>query len=526
MAEDVLMKEKRRKLQELKDLGINPFPYSFEKKHTSKDINEFNDTLQAEEKSGVIMQTAGRIMTMRNMGKIAFSHIQDEDGKVQLYFAKDTLGETYKLLKKFDLGDIIGVSGEVFKTRTGEVTLDVQSFELLTKSIKALPEKYHGLKDKELRYRQRYIDLIMNQDVKEVFKKRSVMIAAIREFLSARGFMEVETPLLQTQYGGASARPFETHINAWNMKMYLSISPELYLKRLIVGGFEKVFTICKNFRNEGVDMSHNPEFTMIEIYQAYADYNDMMKLIEECYEFCALKINGTTKVTHTVDDKEITIDFKAPWPKKTMAQAIKDELSIDVLNMQKEDLQDFCDANGVEYSSSDSWGDLVLSIFELVEDSIIQPTHIYDMPKEGTPLCKRHRSDDRLNEQCEPIGLGMELGNMYSELNDPDVQLEELKKQVEKGRGGDEESHPMDDDFINAIQVGMPPTGGIGWGIDRMAILLTGAASIRDVILFPTMKPEEVVDTRSKSQIDKEKKALRKAEEAKQAAESAGASTN
>jgi lysyl-tRNA synthetase, class II len=354
-----------------------------------------------------------------------------------------------------------------------------------------LPEKFHGLKDKELRYRQRYVDLIMTPEVKEVFKKRSAIIKAIRNFMESRGFMEVETPLLQTQYGGASARPFKTHINAWNMPMYLSISPELYLKRLIVGGFEKVFTICKNFRNEGVDHKHNPEFTMIEAYQAYADYNDMMKLIEDCYEFCALEVLGTTKVKRVVNEKEVELDFKAPWPRLTMAEAIKKHISIDVDLMSVEDLKEFADKNKVEYKSTDGWGDLVLELFDLVESKIIQPTHIIDMPKEGTPLCKRHRDDARLNEQCEPIGVGMELGNMYSELNDPLVQETELKLQVEKGRGGDEEAHPMDEDFINAIKIGMPPTGGIGWGVDRMIMLLLEQEGIRDVIFFPTMKPEE-----------------------------------
>lgn len=524
---NVLIKEKIRKLGEIKEQGVNPYPYSYNKTHTTTQILD-TYKLKPEEKSPDVVNVAGRIVAMRRMGKATFMHVQDESGKIQVYFRLDDVGkEEYKFLKKLDLGDIIGVKGPLFATRMGEITIDVREYELLTKSILPLPEKFHGLKDKEIRYRQRYTDLIVNPDVKEVFKKRSKIIRSIRNFLDEKGIMEVEVPVLQTIHGGAAARPFETHINAWNMKMYLSISPELYLKRLLVGGFENVFTICKNFRNEGVDHSHNPEFTMIEIYQAYKDYNDMMELIEQCYEYVALEVNGTTKVKHMYKGQEVEIDFKAPWPRMTMAQAIEKHLNINVLTMSKEALLDFANENGLDASGSMSWGDLVLEIFELVEDKIIQPTHVYDMPKEGTPLCKRHRIDDRLNEQCEPIGLGMELGNMYSELNDPFIQEEEFKKQVEKGEAGDDEAQPMDKDFLNAIKTGMPPAGGIGWGIDRMAILMTGVESIRDIILFPTMKPEE--EKKSKSQIDtprnkvseaqetsflsEEKKAKRKAEE-------------
>lgn len=490
---DILTQEKLRKLAEIKAMDINPYPHSYTKIDATKKIKQEFENLQAEEHSGKTVKTAGRIMTLRKMGKASFMHIQDEFGKIQLYVRADQIGdEPYAFLKKLDLGDIIGVEGEVFKTKTGEITINISSFVLLCKSIKPLPEKFHGLKDKELRYRKRYLDLIMNQDVKETFLKRSIMIRAIREFLHKRGVVEVETPLLQTQYGGASARPFKTHINAWNMPMYLSISPELYLKRLIVGGFEKVFTICKNFRNEGVDQSHNPEFTMIEIYEAYADYTDMMKLVEDCYEHACIAVNGTTKVKHIYDEKEVEIDLKAPWPRKTMAEAIKEVCDIDVLSMTAEQLLTYCRQESIE-TESESWGHLVMTIFEeKVEHTIIQPTHIYDMPKEGTPLCKRHRSDDRLNEQCEPIGLGMELGNMYTELNDPHLQKKSLEEQAEQARGGDEEAHPYDADFVEAIETGMPPTGGIGWGIDRMAIVLTGAESIRDVILFPTMKPEDL----------------------------------
>ncbi len=501
MPQDNLIQERIRKLNELRERGINPFPYSYKKDSNSEELKKRFEKLAAEEKTEEKVSLAGRIMQNRNMGKAAFVHIQDEQGRIQLYFREDDLGkEKYRLLRKVDIGDYIGIKGYIFKTKTGEVTVYIEDWEILSKSLKPLPEKHHGLKDKELRYRQRYVDLIMDQNVKEVFKKRSLMLKYIREFMDDRGYMEVETPLLQTQYGGASARPFITHINAWNMPMFLSISPELYLKRLIVGGFEKVYTICKNFRNEGVDQSHNPEFTMIEAYEAYTDYSGMMKLLEECYEYVAKKINGSTKVKHIIDEKEIKIDFKAPWPKMTMLEAIEEYVGIDASNMSTKDLMNFCDKKSLDYDRGASWGDLILTIFELAEEHIIQPTHICDMPKEGTPLCKRHREDERLNEQCEPIGLGMEIGNMYSELNDAQVQEEKFKEQVEKGRSGDEEAHPMDEDFVNALMVGMPPTGGIGWGVDRMAIFLTGVESIRDVILFPTMKPEV------KEEKDKEKK--------------------
>ncbi|MGM5483309.1 MAG: lysine--tRNA ligase [Nanobdellota archaeon] len=495
---DILEKEKKRKLEEIRAMDINPYPYSYKRDSYSYDIKELNSGLEKEQHSENKCSVAGRIISIRRMGRASFMHIKDQKGKIQLYLREDSVGKkNYKFLKKLDIGDFIGAEGEIFKTKTGEVSIYVSEYSILSKSLKPLPEKFHGLKDKELRYRQRYLDLIMNDEVMDIFRKRSIIIKAIREFLDNKGFLEVETPLLQTQYGGAKARPFETHINAWDMKMYLSISPELYLKRLLVGGFEKIYTICKNFRNEGVDQSHNPEFTMIEIYQAYTDYNDMMKLIEECYEYVSLKVNGNTKINYNANGTYHEVDLKAPWPRLSMAEAIKKYLSIDVKDMSKEELVDFATKNNLEVSANDTWGDIVIEIFELVEEKIIQPTHIYDHPKEGTPLCKSKRDDNRFNEQCEPIGFGMELGNMYSELNDPDLQEKHLSAQAEKGRGGDEEAHPMDNDFINAIKVGMPPTGGIGWGIDRMVMLLTGAESIRDVILFPTMKPEDKEETNS-----------------------------
>lgn len=492
--EEQIIGERKRKISELKESGINPYPHKFERKNTC--LESLNSS------EGSLVKTAGRIMTKRDLGRIIFANLSDESATIQITFQDgETKEEVKSFFKKYvDTGDFVGVEGKIILTKTGQISILVEKIEMLSKAVLPLPEKYHGLKDKEERYRKRYLDLMMNPEVKEIFKKRSQIISAIREFLNEREFMEVETPLLQTQYGGANARPFITKINAWDMKMYLSISPELYLKKLIVGGFEKVYTICKNFRNEGVDFSHNPEFTMIEIYQAYADYNDMMKLIEECWEFCAKKVLGTTKVKRTVEGKEYTIDFKAPWPRLTTLRAIKEYAKIDAGKMSVKELKDFCKKEKIEETPENGcWGEYIDLIYEeFVEKNIIQPTHIIDRPKEGTPLCKRHREDDRLNEQCEPVGLRMELGNIYTELNDPEFQEKLLKEQEEKGRGGDEEAHPMDEDFINALRMGMPPTGGIGWGIDRMAILFTGVESIRDIILFPTMKPVENKEEKGK----------------------------
>jgi lysyl-tRNA synthetase class 2 len=373
-----------------------------------------------------------------------------------------------------------------------------------------MPEKYHGLQDTELRYRKRYLDLMMNPDVKEIFVKRSKMILAVREFFHNKGFMEVETPTLQSIYGGANAKPFVTHINAWNMKMYLSISPELYLKRLIVGGFEKVFTICKNFRNEGADKSHNPEFTMLELYQSWVDYNTMMKHVEECYEYACLKINGTTKVKHIYNGQPVELDFKAPWPRLSMIDAIKKYADIDVKDIDADGVKQLLTNYNIEFEGQFSKGKGIQLLFEeLVEDKLIQPVHITNHPKESTPLCKAHRENPELIERFESFCLGTELTNAYSELNDPIIQRRLLEEQALELRGGSEEAHPMDEDFIEAIEYGMTPTGGLGIGIDRMAVALTGAESIRDVIFFPTMKTM-AGDKTADEQEAKSKEVLRK----------------
>ncbi|MBI2662694.1 lysine--tRNA ligase [Candidatus Woesearchaeota archaeon] len=482
------------KLEEIKKLDINPYPYTFPQTHHAHNLLNKYSTLTAEEKTQDNVSIAGRIMLKRGMGKATFMHIQDQSGKIQIYLREDDLGqEIYDIIaKKTDLGDIIGITGTIFKTKMGEITIHTKSAQLLSKSLLPMPEKYHGLKDIELKYRQRYIDLTVNPEVKEVFQKRSKIIHEIRQYFHEKGFMEVETPTLQTIYGGASAKPFITHINTWDMQMYLSISPETYLKRLLVGGFEKVFSICKNFRNEDVDTSHNPEFTMLEIYQAYVDYNMMMEYLEQVYEKACLAINTTTKVEHIYKGEKVMLDFKAPWRRLSMIDAIKQYANINVSQMTENHLRNFLEDNRIIWEGKLTWGLGVQRIFEeMVEEHLIQPVHIIDHPKESTPLCKHHRNDSRLIERFESFCLGMELSNAYSELNDPLLQRQLLEEQSNQLRAGFENAHPMDEDFVNSIEFGMPPAGGLGFGIDRMAIILTSQNSIRDVILFPTMKPIE-----------------------------------
>lgn len=483
---------KLKKLEEIKAMGINPYPYSFKLNDHARHLKDKYASLAVGEHSKDTASVAGRAMLKRVMGKASFMQIQDQTGPIQLYFQEDILGEKdYQLMaKRTDLGDILGASGTIFKTKTGEVTIEVKKFILLGKSLLPMPEKFHGLKDLETRYRQRYVDLFMNLPSREVFVKRSRMIKFVREFFYDHGFMEVETPTLQTVYGGANAKPFITHINAWDMRMFLSISPELHLKRLLVGGFEQVFTICKNFRNEDVDTTHNPEFTMLEVYQSYVDYTKMMEYMEQVYEQASIALNGTTKVKRLYKGEEVEIDFKAPWKRMTMLESIKHYADIDVSQMSMDHLRNIVEDHRIEIEGEFSWGTGVQLLFEeLVEDKLIQPVHILDHPKESTPLCKSHREDPRLIERFESFCLGMELCNAYSELNDPILQKELLEKQAQELRAGSEEAHPMDEDFIHAMEYGMPPAGGLGFGIDRMAVLLIGVESIRDVILFPTVKP-------------------------------------
>lgn len=486
--EEEILKERLKKINELKRLKINPYPYSFEQKNFASEIAEKFKNLKPEQKTKAQVKVAGRILSTRLLGKINFAHLQDSSGKIQVIVEEKVSGKKIVdfFSKYVDAGDIVGVEGTVMKTKRGELSILVQKLEILTKTLKPLPEKWHGLQDKEERYRKRYLDLITNPEVKEVFLKREKVINALREFMKSRGFIEVETPALQPVYGGAEARPFKTHLHDLKIDMYLSISPELYLKRLIVGGFDKVFTISRNFRNEGIDRTHNPEFTMMECYQTYADYNEIMRLFEQLYESACKKIHGKTKINY----QNIILDFKAPWKRMTFYEALKKYAGMNESTPEKELLKKAKEFK-IENVEKMPRGTLAAEIFKrLVEPNLIQPTIITDHPKETSPLCKLKRTNPDLIERFEPFCMGMELGNAYSEETDPVRQRQLLEEQAKQLRAGKAEAHPMDEDFVNAIETGMPPTGGCGIGIDRMTMLLTNSPSIRDVILFPFMKPE------------------------------------
>ena len=480
-----LMKVRREKLARLQEEGKDPFTITkFNTTHNSKQIKDNYE--QLEEKTVTI---AGRIMAKRIMGKASFCHIQDGEGKIQSYVSINDLGEeSYKQFKEDDIGDIIGITGFVFKTKTGEISIHAKEVTLLSKSLRPLPEKFHGLKDMDLRYRQRYVDLIVNPEVKDTFLKRTAIIKEIRNILDEKGYMEVETPILNTIAGGASARPFITHHNTLDMDMYLRIANELYLKRLIVGGFEKVYEMGRMFRNEGMDIKHNPEFTNIELYAAYQDYHDMMDITEEIISKVAQKVLGTTKITYQGTE----IDLTPSWKRISMIDAIKEVTGVDFNNIETdEEAKKVADELNVELDELKlTRGEIISQVFEAkVEDTLVQPTFIYDYPVEVSPLTKKKPSDPRLTERFEVFIGGREYGNAYSELNDPIDQYERFKKQVEAREAGDEEANMMDDDFVTALEYGMPPTGGLGIGVDRLIMLLTDSASIRDILLFPTMKP-------------------------------------
>ena len=480
-----LMKVRREKLARLQEEGKDPFTITkFNTTHNSKQIKDNYE--QLEEKTVTI---AGRIMAKRIMGKASFCHIQDGEGKIQSYVSINDLGEeSYKQFKEDDIGDIIGITGFVFKTKTGEISIHAKEVTLLSKSLRPLPEKFHGLKDMDLRYRQRYVDLIVNPEVKDTFLKRTAIIKEIRNILDEKGYMEVETPILNTIAGGASARPFITHHNTLDMDMYLRIANELYLKRLIVGGFEKVYEMGRMFRNEGMDVKHNPEFTNIELYAAYQDYHDMMDITEEIISKVAQKVLGTTKITYQGTE----IDLTPSWKRISMIDAIKEGTGVDFNNIETdEEAKKVADELNVELDELKlTRGEIISQVFEAkVEDTLVQPTFIYDYPVEVSPLTKKKPSDPRLTERFEVFIGGREYGNAYSELNDPIDQYERFKKQVEAREAGDEEANMMDDDFVTALEYGMPPTGGLGIGVDRLIMLLTDSASIRDILLFPTMKP-------------------------------------
>lgn len=482
--ENEIYQQRKDKLEALVKEGNNPFEkVRFDKTHYSSDIIDNFEKLD-----GKVVSVAGRMISRRIMGKASFAHLQDNLGKIQFYVRSDTPDVNYEEFKKWDIGDILGIQGTVFKTHKGEVSIHVERMELLSKSLLPLPEKYHGLKDTDLRYRQRYLDLIANPEVKTAFILRSKIISAIREYLDNQGFLEVETPILNTIAGGANARPFETFHNTLGLKMYMRIAPELYLKRLIVGGFEKVYELGRMFRNEGMSVKHNPEFTMVELYAAYNDYKDMMTLTENIYNYVIDKI-GLNKVI-TYDG--IEVNLSAPFVRLTMIDAVKEYVGIDfstetdVQKLKKEVI-----SKGVQ-TESDTWGGLLYAAFDqLVESRLIQPTFVTDYPIEESPLAKKKPSDQRLTERFEMFICGREMANAYSELNDPIDQRSRFLVQAEKRAAGDEEAQMNDDDFVKALEYGMPPTGGLGIGIDRLVMLLTDSPSIRDVILFPTMKPKK-----------------------------------
>ena len=487
-----LLKVRRDKLKELQDSGRDPFLITkYDVSHHSKEIKDNFESLEEKE-----VTVAGRMMSKRVMGKASFCHIQDLKGSIQSYVARDEIGEdAYKDFKKLDVGDIIGVRGFVFRTKTGEISIHAKEITLLSKSLQVLPEKFHGLTNTDVRYRQRYVDLIMNQDVKETFVKRSQILSSIRRYLDNLGFMEVETPVLVQNAGGAAARPFQTHFNALDEDVNLRISLELYLKRLIVGGMEKVYEIGRVFRNEGTDTRHNPEFTLMELYQAFTDYHGMMELTENMYRHVAQEVCGTTLIPYG----EYMIDLGKPFEVITMIDAVKKYSGVDFNEIKTtEEAKKVADEHHVEYEDRHKKGD-ILSLFfeEFVEEHLIQPTFVIDHPIEISPLTKKKPENPELVERFELFILGREMANAYSELNDPIDQRERFLAQEELKALGDEEANSMDEDFLNALSIGMPPTGGIGYGIDRLVMLLTNSPAIRDVLLFPTMKSLDGVNKKN-----------------------------
>ncbi|MCI9379026.1 MAG: lysine--tRNA ligase [Eubacterium sp.] len=478
-----LLKVRHDKLAQLQQAGKDPFRITkFDVTHHSMDIKENYHALE-----GQAVTVAGRMMFKRVMGKASFCNIQDLKGNIQVYVARDSIGEdSYKDFKKYDVGDILGITGEVFKTKTGETSIHASSVMLLSKSLQILPEKFHGLTDTDTRYRQRYVDLIMNQDVKETFIKRSKVLSSIRKFLDGQGFMEVETPMLVSNAGGAAARPFETHFNALNEDFKLRISLELYLKRLIVGGLERVYEIGRVFRNEGLDTRHNPEFTLMELYQAYTDYHGMMDLTENLYRYVAKEVTGSEVITYG----EHTMDLSKPFERISMVDAVKKYAGVDFDAIHStEDAKKLADEHHIEYEARHEKGDILNLFFEeYVEEHLIQPVFIMDHPVEISPLTKKKPENPEYVERFEFFMNGWEMANAYSELNDPIDQRERFEAQERLLAAGDEEANHTDEDFLNALSIGMPPTGGIGFGIDRMVMMMTDSGAIRDVLLFPTMK--------------------------------------
>ena len=479
-----ILKIRRQKLQELQSAGADPFAITkFNVTHKAEDVVVRFDSLEGSEVS-----MAGRVMSKRDMGKAVFCDLLDSTARIQLYLKSDDLSQDFDSVKRLDIGDIIGITGEVFKTRRGEISVKVKDFVLLSKSLRPLPEKFHGLKDVDLRYRQRYVDLIVNPHVKDTFIRRSVIISAIRQFLGERGYLEVDTPILNTISGGASAKPFVTHHNTLDIDLYLRIATELHLKRLIVGGFDKVYEIGRIFRNEGMSIKHNPEFTSIELYAAYCDYHDMMDITEQLIRFCAEKACQTLKISYQGQE----IDLSSAFERITMIDSVKRYAGIDFASFDSDkDAVAAVESIGLSAPDDFGWGKLLNFVFEeKVEARLVNPTFILDYPIEISPLAKKKQGDSRLTERFELFITGREMANAFSELNDPIDQYERFLEQVRARNAGDEEASMMDDDYVMALEYGLPPTGGMGLGVERLVMLLTDSPSIRDVLLFPTMKPE------------------------------------
>ena len=486
------LRVRRDKMNSMREMGIDPFGKKYSRTHTTQEIKEQYDALSKEEldEKEITVTIAGRLMTKRGKGKAGFAHIQDLPGQIQIYVRQDAVGdEAYSLFNSADLGDIVGVTGTVFKTKVGELSVKAKEFTFLTKSLRPLPEKFHGLKDVEQRYRQRYLDLITNQDSKETFIARSLIIQSMRRYLDQQGFLEVETPMLHSIAGGAAARPFITHHNALDMPFYLRIAIELHLKRLIVGGLERVYEIGRVFRNEGVSTRHNPEFTMLELYEAYADFQDIMELTENMVAHIAKEVLGTTKVPYG----EHEVDLEPKWRRLHMADAVKEYTGVDFWKeMSDDEARSLAKEHGIEITEHMTFGHILNEFFEQrIEEKLIQPTFIYGHPVEISPLAKKNEEDPRFTDRFELFIVGREHANAFTELNDPIDQRERFEAQLKEREQGNDEAHEMDEDFVEALEYGMPPTGGLGIGIDRLVMLLTNSPSIRDILLFPLMRKRD-----------------------------------
>ncbi len=481
-----LMRQRREKLAQWRALGVEPYAYRFEARHHAAALLARGAAVT--EAPGEAVSVAGRLMTMRGHGKAGFAHLLDGSGRIQLYFRAENLGEQFARYELLDVGDWIGVTGALFRTRTGEITVRVDALELLAKAVRPLPEKWHGLKDPETRFRQRYADLFMNLEVREVFRCRARLTSAMREFLDARGYLEVETPVLQPLYGGAFARPFVTRHHALDMDLYLRISNELYLKRLIVGGLERVYEFSRDFRNEGMDRSHNPEFTMLEFYQAFADVHDMMDLTEALMSQVVERACGQS----TIEYQGVSLDFSPPWPRISLLEAVAAQVGEPVSDLDPARLARLAKSRGIEARPGTGPGGLLDELFStLVQPELQRPCFVVDYPREVSPLARVQRGNPAVVERFEVVAAGMEIANAFSEQNDPEAQARAFDEQMARRASGDEEAQMMDHDYVRALEYGMPPTGGVGIGIDRLTMLVTGARSIRDVILFPQLRPEE-----------------------------------